>query len=125
MPSLVCCITVSLSASLLLYYAYLQISRLIVYRKYAQFYGTKPAKADRHWDLFLGLDFVISTIFASSVKYLLEDLQDRFNRTPHTFTSDVLGVKLVFTDEPKNTQANLATQSADFDHRRTPPTGYC
>ncbi len=70
MPSLVCCITVSLSASLLLYYAYLQISRLIVYRKYARFYGTKPAKADRHWDLFLGLDFVISTIFASSVKYL-------------------------------------------------------
>lgn len=115
MPSPVYRTTVSLSASLLLYYAYLQISGLIVYRKYARSYGTKPAKADRHWDPFLGIDFVISTIFASRVKYQLEDLQDRFNRTPHTLTSDVLGVKLVFTDEPKNTQAVLATQFADFD----------
>ena len=104
-----------LGAALLLYYTYFQITFFIGSRRAARIQGCKPVKADRHWDPFLGLDFVISTIFASRRKYQLEDLQDRFNRISHTFTSDVLGDKLIFTDEPKNAQAVLATQFAEFD----------
>ncbi len=110
MPSPVYLTTVGLSTSLLFYYAYLQISRLIVSRKYSRTHGTKPAEADRHWDPFLGLDLVISTIFAGRGNHQLQNLQDRFNRISHTFTSDVLGDKVVFTDEFKNAQAVLAAQ---------------
>lgn len=106
---------IALSGTLFCYAVYYKIVFLFSSRKFARQYGCKPARADRHWDRILGLDFVWSTIRASRGKYQLEDLQDRFSRIGHTFTSDVLGDRLVFTDEPKNAQAVLATQFHDFD----------
>ncbi|KAI4214642.1 MAG: hypothetical protein LQ351_002715 [Letrouitia transgressa] len=106
---------IALSGTLFCYAVYHKIVFLLSSRKFARQYACKPARADRHWDPILGLDFVWSTIRASRGKYQLEDLQDRFSRISHTFTSDVLGDKLVFTDEPKNAQAVLATQFHDFD----------
>lgn len=104
-----------LAVALVVYLGYRQLIYLLSSRKIARQHGTKPAKADRHWDPFLGLDFVINTIRASRGKYQLEDLQARFFRIGHTFTSNILGDLLIFTDEPKNVQAVLATQFADFD----------
>ncbi|KAF6232474.1 hypothetical protein HO173_009354 [Letharia columbiana] len=104
-----------LGASLLVYVAYRKTTTLIASRKFARLHGCKPAKADRHWDPIFGLDFVISTIRASRGKYQLEDLYERLTRIAPTFTSNVLGETLIFTDEPKNVQGVLATQFPDFD----------
>ena len=106
---------IGLGAALLVYVTYRQITTWITSRKFARLHGCKPAKSDRHWDPFFGLDFVISTIFASRGKYQLEDLYERFTRIAPTFTSNVLGETLIFTDEPKNVQGVLATQFPDFD----------
>ncbi|KAL9000148.1 MAG: hypothetical protein Q9188_005739 [Gyalolechia gomerana] len=106
---------VAFSGTLLLYAVYCQLIYLVSSNKFARRYGCKPARADRHWDPILGVDFVISTIHASRGKYQLEDLAQRFATIGRTFTSNVLGEVLIFTDEPKNTQAVLATHFNDFD----------
>ena len=106
---------IGVGAALVAYYTYGQITTLIAERKFARLHGCKPTKADRHWDPIFGLDFVVSTIFASRGKYQLEDLYERFKRIGNTFTSKVLLETLIFTDEPKNVQGVLATQFPDFD----------
>ena len=106
---------VGLGGTLLLYVVYNQITFFITSRKFARSHGCKPPKADRHWDPILGLDFVIKTIQSSRGRYQLEDLQHRFERIGTTFSSNVLGETLIFTDEPKNVQAVLATHFDDFD----------
>lgn len=106
---------IGLGGTLVLYVVYHQITFFITSRRYARIHGCKPPKADRHWDPILGLDFVIHTIRASRGRYQLEDLQRRFERIGTTFSSNVLGETLIFTDEPKNVQAVLATNFDDFD----------
>ena len=106
---------IGLGAALLIYVVRNRITTFIASRKFARLHGCKPAKADRHWDPFFGLDFVISTILASRGKYQLQDLYERFAQIGSTFTSNVLLETLIFTDEPKNVQGVLATQFPDFD----------
>jgi hypothetical protein len=107
--------TFVLIAALVFYFGYRQLTYFISLRSFARQHGTRHAKADRHWDPFFGLDFVIHTLRASRGKCLLEDMQARFSRVGHTFTSNVLGDVLIFTDEPKNARAVLVTNFADFD----------
>lgn len=104
-----------LVAALVFRFAYARFFYSISFYRFARQYGTRPARADRHWDPFFGLDFVIHTIRAKRGRYLLKDIQARFSRFGQTFTSNVLGDLLIFTDEPKNALAVLATSFADFD----------
>ncbi|MCJ1371482.1 hypothetical protein MMC20_002699 [Loxospora ochrophaea] len=104
-----------LFAFLFTYIAYYQITTWRTSRKFARLHGCKPAKADPHIDPILGLDFFLHTVRASKGNYLLDDLAKRFARNGPTFTSNVLFETLIFTDDPKNTQAVLATHFHDFD----------
>lgn len=106
---------VGIGAALVTYVIYHQITYTIAARKFARTHGCKPPTKDRLWDPILGLDFVISTIRASRGKYQLLDLQKRLARLGSTFTLNILGESLIFTDEPKNVQAVLATQFPDYD----------
>lgn len=106
---------IGLVGPLFLYHIYSRIVYHLKARKYARVHGCKPPRADRHWDPILGLDFVIKTIHSSRHRYQLEDLQKRFQRIGTTFSTYVLGETLIFTDDPKNVQAVLATHFDDFD----------
>ena len=108
-------IAIVLGGTLLLYATYRQFTTFRSSREFARLHGCKPAKADRHWDPILGLDFIITTIRAFRGKYQLENLAARYARVGPTFTSNVLGETLIFTNEPKNVQNILATQFHDFD----------
>ena len=108
-------ISVAFGTTIVLYVSYWQIAFLLSSRRFTRKFGCKPAQVDRHWDPVLGLDFVSSTVRACRGKYQLEDLHDRFSNVGRTFVSNVLLDRLIFTDEPKNVQAVLATQFDDFD----------
>jgi cytochrome P450 len=107
--------TFVLIAALVFYFGYPQLTYFISFHSFARQHGIMPAKADRHWDPFFGLDFFIQTLRASRGNFLLEDLRARFSRIGPTFTSNVLGDLLIFTDEPKNARAVLVTNFDDFD----------
>ena len=100
---------------LVLYALYHRVTYIISSRRFTRQYGCKLPKADRHWDPILGLDFVISTVRSTLGKYQLEDHRKRFSRLAHTFKSNAVGETFIFTEEPKNLQAILATHFNDFD----------
>ena len=106
---------VGLIAALQLFFLFRQIDHVLTSRRFAKTYGAKPPKVLRHWDPFLGLDFLISKQRKMDRKQALSDFQQSFRRIGSTYLTNVVGDRVIFTDEPKNVQAILATQFPDFD----------
>ena len=105
----------TLGALLILRLAYNSISLWFRSRKFARLNGCKPLRHDQQTDPIFGIDAVYQTVRASRGKYLLEYLEKRLHRAGDTFASNALGETLIFTHDPQNVQAVLATQFHDFD----------
>ncbi len=85
-------------------------------RRFAREHGCAPASRARGWDPVLGLDhFVQLGKAAAEGRYLEYWDQHMFGRFGRTFTIDLMGQRLLFTNEPRNMQALLVRRFSDFD----------
>lgn len=85
----------------------------------AQALGCKPAPVE-HWPDPFALVNLFRTMRALSSNRILDYMRGTFddtsaNRTVLTYETKILGDKVIFTCDPKNVQAMLATQFKDFE----------
>ncbi|KAF2450153.1 cytochrome P450 52A12 [Karstenula rhodostoma CBS 690.94] len=104
--------------------AYSFVSSISTKRRHAaaaKALGCEPAPVEPRADPFALINLV-KTMWAHGNNRILEYLQGTFentsshvNRTVYTYETDFLGDKVLFTCDPKNIQAMLATQFKDFE----------
>lgn len=104
--------------------AYSFISSISTSRRHAaaaKALGCEPAPVEPRADPFALINLV-KTMWAHGNNRILEYLQGTFentsshvNRTVYTYETEFLGDKVLFTCDPKNIQAILATQFKDFE----------
>lgn len=73
-----------------------------------------------HWPDPFALVNLFRTMWALSNNRILDYMQSTFdntsaNRTVYTYETKILGDTVIFTSDPKNIQAMLATQFKDFE----------
>ncbi|RYP15355.1 hypothetical protein DL765_005746 [Monosporascus sp. GIB2] len=104
------------AAILVTYVLCFRISLYIRARRFVKSHGCMPAKKAPSWDPIFGLDhFARLGRAAAEHRYLSYWDQRMFGRFGNTFSINLMGKRLVFTNEPRNMQAVLVTQFADFD----------
>ncbi|KAK4671411.1 hypothetical protein QC764_607310 [Podospora pseudoanserina] len=95
---------------------YVRISLFQRKRRFARKHGCAPVTRVRAWDPLLGLDhFVRLGKAAAQRQYLEYWRKNMFGRYGNTFEINLMGQRLLFTNEPRNIQAVLVTQFPDFD----------
>jgi cytochrome P450 len=94
---------------------YTKTVEILIARRFARTRGCRKLKSAPQKDPFLGIDIFLETRIAVKEKKFLEYLVDRFTHVGPTFASNIMGDDLIFTNEPKNIQAMLATNFKDFD----------
>lgn len=103
-------------AALLTRSLYVRISLSQRKRRFARKHGCAPVTRAQAWDPLLGLDhFVRLGKAASQRRYLEYWRKNMFGRYGNTFEINLMGQRLLFTNEPRNIQAVLVTQFPDFD----------
>ncbi|KND87602.1 Cytochrome P450 [Tolypocladium ophioglossoides CBS 100239] len=103
------------TALLPVYWIWAYTSWYIGYRKFRRSHGCQPLRRAPQRDPFLELDHFYRQARAARRNRLLYYIQDWFGAVGSTFGVDLLGDYLIFTDEPQNVHAMLATQFADFE----------
>ena len=65
--------------------------------------------------VFLGLDEVIKSLVAARANRDMELWESRFKKAgSHTVETTILGVRVVFTEDPENIRAVLTSQFHDY-----------
>ncbi|KAH6876755.1 cytochrome P450 CYP584G1 [Thelonectria olida] len=121
MASYIAVLAGAAAALLPTYWLWAYMSWYVGYRKFRRSHGCRPLRRAPQWDPFLGLDHFYRQAQAARRNKLLYYIQDWFRAVGPTFGVDLLGDYLIFTDEPQNIHAMLATKFSDFEigaHRR-------
>lgn len=101
---------------------YSYISTILTRRRHAtaaKKLGCEPTPIENWPDPF-ALGNLFKTMWALSHNHILDYMRGTFedtsaNRTVSTYETKILGDKVIFTCDPKNVQAILATQFNDFE----------
>lgn len=102
--------------------AYSFVSSVSTNRRHAALakkFGCEPAPVENWPDPF-ALVNLFRTMWAFSNNRILDYMRGTFDdtsahRTVATYETKILGDKVIFTSDPKNVQAMLATQFKDFE----------
>ncbi|TVY92117.1 Cytochrome P450 monooxygenase [Lachnellula willkommii] len=102
-----------------LYILYLLVQATITsHRRYliSRKHGCKPVPSYPHTDPIFGLDVFLKNFKLSNTGGFLDDVKRKFENVigGYTFTQLLLGDRQIFTAEPENIKAILATQFKDF-----------
>lgn len=101
--------------ALVCYYAYVKMG---LYRRKARFskqHGCKNLRRAPQMDPFLGLDHFFALAKAAGQRRYLEHFRNWFDEVGPTFGVNLMGDDILFTNEPKNIQAVLARNFADWE----------
>jgi hypothetical protein len=101
---------------------YSSVSAISIRRRHAaaaEKLGCKPAPIE-HWPDPFALVNLVRTMWALRNNRILDYMRSTFDntsagRTVYTYETKILGDKVVFTCDPRNIQAMLATQFKDFE----------
>jgi cytochrome P450 len=108
-----------------LYYIYTNISVSLRRWRFATKHSCQPVRHARNLDPFLGLDQFSKVLKAVSQHRFLEYLQkEHFDKYGPTVERSIMGISIIFSNEPENLHAALVTRFDDFElgPRRRGPT---
>lgn len=105
----------ALPVALVGYYIYTKLVSISKQRRFSQSHGCQKIKSAPQKDPFFGIDIFLETEKAYQEKRFLEYVAQHLDAYGPTFKWDLMGDDLIFTNEPRNLQAMLATSFADFD----------
>ncbi|KAK6508607.1 hypothetical protein TWF506_010691 [Arthrobotrys conoides] len=99
---------IGVTAALVLYIIWLQISFALRKRKFEKSHGTKPPN---YWvnSLPFGIDYVTCLLNHVKRQTVLEFMRGNYEEYGHTFTMNTLGATTITTREPKNLEENFIT----------------
>ena len=105
----------TLSAFIVAYIFYTIASSTLRARRLARIHGCRKLRNAPQKDPFFGIDVFLDGQKAMREKGFLQYLSRYFEEYGSTFKWNLMGDALIFTNEPKNLQAILATKFSDFD----------
>lgn len=109
----------ALCAMFVAYILYAKAVSSLRARRFARIHGCRKLKNAPQKDPFFGVDVFLDGEKAMREKRFLQYLAKHFEDHGSTFKWSLMGDDLIFTNEPKNLQAVLATKFADFDIGKT------
>ena len=109
----------TLSAIVVAYVLYTKTVSILRERHFARMHGCKELKSAPQRDPFFGVDVFLDGEKAMREKRFLQYLAKHFEDHGSTFKWNLMGDDVIFTNEPKNLQAVLATKFSDFDIGKT------
>ncbi|KAL8908903.1 MAG: hypothetical protein Q9171_005246 [Xanthocarpia ochracea] len=105
----------TLSAFVVAYIFYTAADSTLRARRFARIHGCRKLRNAPQKDPFFGVDVFLDGQKAMREKGFLQYLSRYFEEYGSTFKWNLMGDALIFTNEPKNLQAILATKFSDFD----------
>ena len=102
-------------ALLSIYFICTKIRSILCEQWFVRHRNCKKLKKAPQKDPFFGIDIFIESERAIREKRFLRFLAETFEMQGSTFQWSLMGDDLIFTNEPKNIQAMLATSFSDFD----------
>ncbi|KAL8920900.1 MAG: hypothetical protein Q9172_004287 [Xanthocarpia lactea] len=105
----------TLSAFIVAYIFYTAADSTLRARRFARIHGCRKLRNAPQKDPFFGIDVFLDGQKAMREKGFLQYLSRYFEEYGSTFQWNLMGDALIFTNEPKNLQAILATKFSDFD----------
>lgn len=101
------------------YLTYVKAESTLRARYFADRHGCKELRKAPQKDPLFGVDAFLDGEKATREKRFLRYLAEHFEIHGSTFQWNLMGDCLIFTNEPKNIQAILATKFSDFDIGKT------
>jgi len=99
----------------LLYYLVTVIRFQARYRRFQRLHGCEKLRKFPQKDPFLGFDLFLGFEAAAREHRYLEYIAKWFSDFGSTFQTDLMGDRMVWTNEPSNIQAMLTTNFPDFE----------
>ncbi|KAI4282743.1 MAG: hypothetical protein L6R38_002702 [Xanthoria sp. 2 TBL-2021] len=109
----------TLSAIVVTYFLAITIVSSLRARQFARSHGCQKLKNAPQKDPIFGVDVFLDGEKAMREKRFLPYLAKHFEEHGSTFKWNLMGDDLIFTNEPKNLQAILATKFSDFELGKT------
>lgn len=97
------------------YYVYIRISLHRRKARFSKLHGCENLRRAPQNDPFLGLDHFFALGKAAAQRRYLEYFRNLFDEVGPTFGISLMGDDILFTNEPKNIQAVLAKNFADWE----------